>query len=450
MIFVFVLAAGTNCPAQGMPKQIEKYKGSFFLEGKISLDSLTKYIHKLSGMRFSFNSVKVKGSKEITFVKGNYSFFEILQRIRNTTSLYYLFYSGYVIFQDNPPRRENKLSRVSKPNKPKPGAFKGNDLGGLQNKPLKTNHGDAKNDSTPSWVAGKPNKTIPGTGLAKLPAQKMQKDSAIFNKMDSLSVHLEKDNARLNDTAKMDVLQKIIKAGLAKEGDTSNTIIKNLNSPEGNPVKNKAKKNPWLHYGVQWNIDLPMYGFKDYFNTTPDKTQPYYLFIPAIWIGKDFGEKNNELVLLFKPGQQFLTGNKEVANSAEQISPQDSTIIKKSTTISTTNCIYGGVQYNFHVNDKWMISGGVNLYWQLSAVSRQKTTQLSDGSVLNDSIFLIKKNSADWQFLNPLFFASNLETSYSFKNFNTGMSVIIPVTSNFRAINAHLINSRIFIRWRIK
>lgn len=77
------------------------------LSGTITLDSLIHYVHQQSGIRFSFNSKKVKGSKLINFPSGQYQLKSLLDHLSRTTSLYYSFYDGYVIFQDNPPKNKS-------------------------------------------------------------------------------------------------------------------------------------------------------------------------------------------------------------------------------------------------------------------------------------------------------------------------------------------------------
>jgi len=74
-----------------------------YFDKPITLDSLTRFVHSHSSTRFAFNSSKVKGSKVINLKKGTYTMGMLLQEIRRNTSLYYLRYNGYVIFQDNPP-----------------------------------------------------------------------------------------------------------------------------------------------------------------------------------------------------------------------------------------------------------------------------------------------------------------------------------------------------------
>lgn len=104
-VFLLTPSADTGCFAQ-QPVKRPFSKDSFYIHGKTRLDSLTKYVHRLSGIRFSFNASKVKGSQEIVFPRGEYSFPALLERIRKTTSLYYTCYNGYVIFRNKPRKRK--------------------------------------------------------------------------------------------------------------------------------------------------------------------------------------------------------------------------------------------------------------------------------------------------------------------------------------------------------
>lgn len=104
--------------AQPTKKPSSLYEGKLALNGTISLDSLTRYVHKHTGIRFSFNSGKVKGNKEIFFPKGQYNFQQLLELIKKTTSLYYAFFNGYIIFQDNPPKEQLVFPSPNKNSKP--------------------------------------------------------------------------------------------------------------------------------------------------------------------------------------------------------------------------------------------------------------------------------------------------------------------------------------------
>lgn len=75
----------------------------FVLSGPVSLDSLSRYVHQHSIFRFSFNSRKIRGERRIFFPRGKYTLSRLLQRVRQTTGLYYRRYKEHVIFQDNRP-----------------------------------------------------------------------------------------------------------------------------------------------------------------------------------------------------------------------------------------------------------------------------------------------------------------------------------------------------------
>lgn len=109
-IIFFAIAPLQLIYAQNPLQQSSSYKANLQLEGKISLDSLTRYVHIHTGIRFSFNSGKVNGNKEIFFPKGEYSFTQLLEHIKKTTSLYCTLFNGYVIFQDNPPPKNKDSS----------------------------------------------------------------------------------------------------------------------------------------------------------------------------------------------------------------------------------------------------------------------------------------------------------------------------------------------------
>lgn len=106
LLTVFVLLM-TACVKLSAQTNKPPFNNSLFIEGKISLDSLIRYVHIHTGMRFSFNSGKIKSSKIISFPKGKYSLNQVLLHIKKTTSLYYALFKGYVILQDNP-LKENK------------------------------------------------------------------------------------------------------------------------------------------------------------------------------------------------------------------------------------------------------------------------------------------------------------------------------------------------------
>src|SRR5688572_25318672 len=97
LLALFLLAVFENTFAQSKPNAAENQKAPFYFDKPITLDSLTRYVHSRSRLRFSFNSTKVKGSRLINLEKGAYTIDQLLQQIRKNTSLYYSVRNGYVI-----------------------------------------------------------------------------------------------------------------------------------------------------------------------------------------------------------------------------------------------------------------------------------------------------------------------------------------------------------------
>jgi hypothetical protein len=465
LILVLVFFTGRFGFAQDQPKQTDSYNNSFLLHGNISLDSITKLVHKTSGIRFSFNSVKVKGSKEINFLQARYSIQQILQRIKKTTSLYYFFYSGYVIFQDNPPKPKEKtvVPKINlidnRKNQLKPNAKSPNKKLKPKSPPARGKDIAAQNNSQKVAVQQKPANTVDTVGnipeqiidTAKINSKLKQSaqdrsfsDSAtaIVVEKDSMPLQLSK-NISMGDTTKFDSSRRI--------RDSSIVNTASPGSPISPSVRIKNRKGLVLHYGVQWNINMPVYGFKEYFTGINGSSQPYNFLIPGLWISKIIGKKENELLLMVKPEQQYFTGNKVVANFSSPVSVLDSIMIRRNTIVIKTNSITAGLQYKYHLNDKWNIGGGLNFNWQYAALINQQTTRLSSGVLLSDSLYGIKKSSQDWKYFKSPFVTARLEAAYNLKKFAIGCAVYMPITSIFAASvnNSLIVNGHIFILWKI-
>lgn len=109
LLIVALAATHTQMVAQAgaLPIGMDK---RLIINGTLSLDSLTRLVHRQTHVRFSFNSVRVKGSKQVPFVKGRYTVAEVLRYVQQNTSLYWSYYNGYIIFQDNPTLTTNRVA----------------------------------------------------------------------------------------------------------------------------------------------------------------------------------------------------------------------------------------------------------------------------------------------------------------------------------------------------
>lgn len=439
-IILFVLFA-TNIPALSVAQQSTykpaRYNGTFFLNGEISLDSLTRHVHRQSGMRFSFNSSKVSGGTRITFPKKNYSFTALLERIKKTTSLFYTFYNGYVIFQDNPVKLKTATDSNSSIAEKK------------YSKPLKKGNGTSGNTKDKSTILNNSykQKTAYSTGSEKL----YNKPPAVINdntkrKVNSLniagtpqtisdSIHSRSDNMLLvNRKYKIKKLQQRAFSILHPSGETSN------------------KKAFDLHFGLQWNFSLPFQGTKNYFTGTNGKNQFYYGLIPGVWMSKMWGEKH-ETILHLTPAQQYFANNKPLVDSGELSIPGDSATYKKTTTLIKTSGFAVGLAYNYKINEGWAVGAGIHCNWQQKALLNQLTARShSINTSVSDSLYTIPKSSDGWQYLKSSFFSVRVEISYELKNFRIGGAVLapFPAIASSSLNKLQTINSQVFLRWRIK
>ncbi len=465
LILFLVFSASKYTIAQGQLKQSKADKDIFLLDGNISLDSLTKVVHKRSAIRFSFNSVKVKGSKEINFKKSRYSIQEILQQIRKTTSLYYSFYSGYVIFQDNPPKQRQKPdpqkvnTNISKKPLAKANATLQNRNLKTKNQTIKKKDAIVRNLLLKDTVKQKPIR-FPNTGsnypdqnISTLSGTQNQKRTAenkgLNDSAQTVNTKQASQPTRVNTEVSLIDSPKVVTASR-----NTDSITANQSSPTTSTNKSRRKNNKngaAFHYGIQWNVNIPVYGFNEYFTGTNAKNQPYNLLLPGLWVSKIIGKRANELLLLLKPEQQYFTGSKVVATFTGSFSVQDSTLIRRNTVLIKTNSVYVGLQYNYHLSTKWNIGGGLNFNWQYAALINQQTTRLSSGVLLTDSLYGIKKSSQDWKYFKSSFISARLGVSYNLKTFEIGCDAHMPITSIFAGSvsTSRPVNGHIFIRWRI-
>jgi len=462
ILFFFALAASEPCTAQQTQKKSKTAQSIFFLQGKISLDSLTKYVHKNSGIRFSFNSAKVKGSKEIFFSKNQYSILAILEQIKKTTSLFYSSYSGYIVFQDNPPKQKTASTKVIPPKKP-------------MVKAKAASQSQIAIRATPQI-----DKKVKNT-QAKLLKKRMAKRPTANTAAAGSKISIKQENLRpINSSAEIVVINNnkddsMVRVIGARKVMPAMPTFRNINSDSTNRAivgkyldgiqfsKSATDKSPDkqrkvrsgqfldLQYGLQWNLNVPVYGSANYFIGTNGNSQAYNALIPGVWVSKTIGNDKHEILLSFKPEQQYFTGNKIVAISTGPTSAQDSTQIQKNTSVVKTKGIYAGLQYNYHLNSKWTIGAGINFHWQSASLANTRTTGLFSGSFLSDSSYTIKHSSAEWKYVKSSFVTGKLEAAYKIGKVDIGGALYVPINQNLVAFsNSRPVNLHVFVRWRMK
>jgi hypothetical protein len=468
---LILLTAFENTFAQNKPNASASQEASFYFNKPITLDSLTKYVHSRSNLRFSFNSTKVKGAQLIDLKKGAYTIDQLLQQIRKNTALYYAVYNGYVIFQDNPPKQKTTAPAVIKPVTTKPPARKETKT----LKPKSVQIAAKEIQTVPVTNAPKPNtaKTIadsthlPDSIKVLLPI--LKRDRSIVESDDSSATKNKQGlSGRLNfsfgrkpiDTTLIDTLHK---------KDTP-VVVPPAVTPVAAKKKEREKRTAeparvyddvgtaWnWQYGLQWKANIPLYGSKYYFTGTNTRSEPYNLLIPGIWLSTTVNNRH-ELMLLVKPAEWYFYNNKVFRKDTSQvIDNSDSTPktirSRKTTSLIKTGGWYGSLQYNYHINEHWLIGAGIGYHLRVRGLAYQKAFRNLSDTLVTDSLYSMEKGAETDKYLSSSFITGKLEVAYHFNALDVGTNLLMPLTDAFtdKSLNkSRPLNVQLFVRWRIK
>ena len=269
----------------------------------------------------------------------------------------------------------------------------------------------------------------------------------------------------LNDVALKKALEKKITASLLilKTSLYSNPLkhdfnsiyikkpqIKTLPDEKKSKIVNVLSKN--IQAGLQWNENLPMNGYDQFFTGANNKSNQFYtLFIPGIWIEKKLNNGNG-IMLKINPYTQYFGNKKEITSSTT--SSSDSLGITKMT--SSTNLVKisgmsGGLQYNQRIYDNLFIGIGANVYWQNRALLNHIVSD-SAKTTMHDSLYSVKETSNDGRYLNFNFVTANLEVLYTWRMFQFGGGIVIPITSLTGISDRKIkpVSGQLVFRWRLK
>lgn len=497
MLAIILVTAFENTFAQIKPNAPRNQHTStggapFYFDKPITLDSLTKYVHSRSRLRFSFNSTKVKGGQLIDLKKGAYTIDQLLQQIRKNTSLYYAVRNGYVIFQDNPPKIKTPAPTVAKTNPVKSPVKK---VITSNSKPVQQ---PAKE------IQPEPTVKTPRTDTAKAIIDSTHKPDSVnvFLPLTRAQTGIEDDDdnddanknrgwlhisfgrkpidTTLRDTAIIDTanLNAFIRKAIAINTTTIDTSQKKglvlAFRSDSTPVEKKKKERikrssipvriyddvatAWSwQYGLQWKATLPFNGGKNYFTGTNTRSEPYNLLIPGIWLSTTVNYRH-ELMLQVKPAEwYFYDKNVYRRDTTRSIDNSDSApkiiIRRKTTTLIKTGGWYGSLQYNYHINENWMVGAGVGYHLRAGALANQQTFKNLSDSLFAESLYSMEKGAETDKYLTSSFFTGKVEAAYRFNAWDVGATLLMPLTDAFadNSLNkSRPMNVQLFVRWRIK
>lgn len=497
LLAIILVTAFENTFAQIKPnaprnqhEPVSRGGAPFYFDKSITLDSLTKYVHSRSKLRFSFNSTKVKGSQLIDLKKGAYTIDQLLQQIRKNTSLYYAVRNGYVIFQDNPPKIKTPAPTVAKTNP-------------VKSPVKKVITSNAKPVQQPvKEIQPAPTVKAPGTDTAKSITHTPKPDSInVFLPLTRAQTGIDEDDdddeanknrgrfhitfgrkpidTTLRDSTKIDTsnLNSIIRKTIAIYNTIDTTQKKGLVlafRSDSTRVEKKKKERlkrssipvriyddvatAWSwQYGLQWKATLPFNGSKNYFTGTNSRSEPYNLLIPGIWLSTTVNYRH-ELMLLVKPAEwYFYDKNIFRRDTTRFIDNSDSApkiiIRRKTTTLIKTGGWYGSLQYNYHINENWMVGAGVGYHLRAGALANQQTFKNLSDSLFADTLYSMEKGAETDKYLTSSFITGKVEVAYHFSAWDVGATLLMPLTNAFtdKSLNkSRPMNVQLFVRWRIK
>lgn len=489
LLAIILVTAVENTFAQNKPNAPRKQHAPaatggapFYFDKPITLDSLTRYVHSRSRLRFSFNSTKVKGSQLIDLKKGAYTIDQLLQQIRKNTSLYYAVRNGYVIFQDNPP----KLKPAAKTAPAKPPKKK---VIASNSKPVKLPAKDIQPEPTVKTPLTDTTKSItdsthkPDSVKVLLPLTLHQKndvneeddddaknrgrlhisfgskpiDTTIIdtNKLNSLKLNSTKLNTTNPDTLQKNGLVLAAKPAKIRVDKEKKERIKRRSIPVR--IYDDVA-TPWTwQYGLQWKATIPLNGSKKYFTGTNTRSEPYNLLIPGIWLSTTVNYRH-ELMLLVKPAEwYFYDKNVYRRDTTRSIDNSDSApkiiIRRKTATILKTGGWYGSLQYNYHINESWMVGAGIGYHLRTGALTNQQTFKNLTDSLVANSLISLEKGAETDKYLASSFITGKFEVAYHVNALDLGATVLMPLTNPFadQSLNkSRPLNVQLFVRWRLK
>lgn len=490
LLAIILVTAFENTFAQNKPNAPRNQHTStggapFYFDKPITLDSLTKYVHSHSKLRFSFNSTKVKGGQLIDLKKGAYTIDQLLQQIRKNTSLYYAVRNGYVIFQDNPPKIKTAAPTVAKTNpakSPEKKVIASNSkpvqqpAKEIQPEPtVKASHTDTTRSITDS--THKPDSVkvlLPPTPRAQTGINDDDDDVKNRGRL-HISFGRKPIDTTIIDTANLNsIIKKTIVAINTTIIDTPQKtgLVLTLKPATIRVEKEKKERikrrsipvriyddvaTPWTwQYGLQWKATIPLNGSKKYFTGTNTRSEPYNLLIPGIWLSTTVNYRH-ELMLLVKPAEWYFYDKNAYRRDTILIDISDSvpktTTRRKAATIIKTGGWYGSLQYNYHINENLLVGAGIGYHLRAGALGYQQTFRNLTDSLFSDSLYSMQKGAETDKYLSSSFISGKVEVAWRFNAFEIGATVLMPLTDPFadKSLNkSRPLNVQLLVRWRIK
>jgi len=221
---------------------------------------------------------------------------------------------------------------------------------------------------------------------------------------------------------------------------TNNTPIQLPSKPTDNIKNPAASLFNNLHYGLQWNVNIPLSEPVNYWD------KAYTVLIPELWISKLYRNRH-ELRFGFNPYQQTNYGNKKLS---ELNNTADSTSTAKR--IVKASGMSFGLHYNYHISPRWAAGAGFSYNLQNKVLVNYQTMHTPNDTIISNSTNSDLKSSSEWENIKASGITGNVELCYHFGKVEIGGLISVPITNALLigGKTARPVNGSIFLRWRIK
>jgi hypothetical protein len=163
------------------------------------------------------------------------------------------------------------------------------------------------------------------------------------------------------------------------------------------------------------------------------------------------------VLLLVKPAEWYLYNNAVFSSAIgyKKIGV-DTVMAQLRNRLVKADGLYAGLQYNYHINENWMVGAGIGYHSQGRLLIIQQTMRMNDtlhSELLPDTLFSVKNDTLTGKYLNPSIITGKFEIAYSFGSVDLGATLLLPLTNPFTSQSSNQsrpLNVHLFVRWRIK
>jgi hypothetical protein len=206
-----------------------------------------------------------------------------------------------------------------------------------------------------------------------------------------------------------------------------------------------------LHYGLRWNLPLPLQGTNNFFTGVNAKNQVYLILLPQVYVAINTG-KQHEIGLQVDPLSTTRARRTLLGSTITSSGLPDSSLVTLDTSFILSRGLSAGIHYNYDLSKHFTIGVSLNYQWQSKALFETSVRRGVDTIAATHSLLSVNKTASAYQYLQTGYFFTRFDLGYNFNRFQLGGSLIIPigsVTADKKGVLKPL-NAQLYVRWKIR